>query len=620
MLNRIRTSDKSILALILITAVLMTPLFFSCKTKSQGTSIISILDEVDIYISQGQIQDALKSLKKAQKFSKSEDAILGIYRRYIKLGEKDIAFKLISKGLKNNSSSIKIRAVLVSHLLDNGKTAEALKVSKPLSNTDYGSLYAQAFLENEIKTSNGASIDFTDSKYENIYLDAYKGTKNNEWLRNVVTLSFINGKIDDLLLLCPTEFQGIQDAYFWGLTCYDASYYAQSVTALEAAKDYFHTYDVKNNQSISLIEIISLLSDAYISLGEEEKAEAERKVLFDAIGLTGDLYDDKASDTTLSILYLNSAMWAFNKADYFAAHKYLSFEVENWPSYVPALIAYGNYAYESSTWKLENPYVEELRNAGLKTIEMEEFDDLPRIPVLDALARMEDCLSEKSNPTLYIAKLDLENRISSGTEKQARISKIYAMLEENASGVNEYPREIMRYAIYALLKENEIEDAGSLFYRYIKTLYHFSDKEDFWVQAISSLRIMDLWEVEYLAWFAANYRMTDEALRLYEYSVFESSNENTEKLSPKASAVSAINLAMIYSSTNQKQKAIELYGKAMGRASSVYDKAEIMYRLACLYSSSGETSYALDSLKYCLALNPSHSYARLMYYELTQEQ
>ena len=130
-----------------------------------------------------------------------------------------------------------------------------------------------------------------------------------------------------------------------------------------------------------------------------------------------------------------------------------------------------------------------------------------------------------------------------------------------------------------------------------------------------ALRNMILWEVEYAAYFAAHERETDLTKRLYEYAVYESgfsSSYGGTEISPAAATQSAVNLAMIYSSTGNKDKALELYGRAQGRATDNFLRSDIMYRLACVYDAKKDEAAAVKALEYSLYLNPANGPARLL--------
>ena len=89
----------------------------------------------------------------------------------------------------------------------------------------------------------------------------------------------------------------------------------------------------------------SLLSDCYVRLGEDDVAENVRDDLIASLMLSGAEQD---SSDLLARVYLNSALYSQERDNPQDAKKILDFVVEKWPNFSPALIAYGNFAYESA--------------------------------------------------------------------------------------------------------------------------------------------------------------------------------------------------------------------------------------------------------------------------------
>ena len=56
--------------------------------------------------------------------------------------------------------------------------------------------------------------------------------------------------------------------------------------------------------------------------------------------------------------------------------------------FVPALVLYANFAFESNRERAENSIQLEIRSAGTTTLEMERFDRRMKIPVSDAVFRI----------------------------------------------------------------------------------------------------------------------------------------------------------------------------------------------------------------------------------------
>ena len=68
--------------------------FTGCRMRAEQNSLTSQFDIIDALVMQNQMQSALKELKKAEKRAYDSWTYIGIYKRYITLGESDRAEKL----------------------------------------------------------------------------------------------------------------------------------------------------------------------------------------------------------------------------------------------------------------------------------------------------------------------------------------------------------------------------------------------------------------------------------------------------------------------------------------------------------------------------------------------
>ena len=633
MKNNQKNNGQNKIVFLLFAIVFFCACFFSCSSKTTALSITSTLDEVDRYILQGQTESAVKLLSKTDKKSLPVSARLGIYKRFVKLGEQEKADKLLKSCLKKNPDDKMLLAIYSSRLLKQGKIGEALSVSKKLSGTEYGSFYAEALLRSRTQSSGTmvAFIDFCLQDYAPVFFDAYSGSKDNAWLRNCAVISLVNGHPDQALQYHPSLFSDATDAYFWACVSYDNKKYVETSEDLKLAKEFVEheIYELKEFNQASRqkenlnLKIRSLLADSYISLSENSLAEQERNSLLNYLSTLDEeeVIEDSVpekyripSTDILSVIYLNSALWSLAKEDYKAAYNLLKFEVEKWPDYGPGLIGYGNFAYNSSLLKLDDPLTLELRRLGVRSMDMQAYDEIPKVPVEDALSRMEDSLSRFKNFELYVAKLDLEDKIKNYSEK-THLAKIYQTIERNTLGTNQYPPEIAQYAVHGLLLHEHFDEAETLFKKYVARRYKFETDSAFYDEFFRHIHQIDTWEIEYAAWFATHAKKASLATQLYEFIVFNEylyEQKHVQELSPKASACAMLNLAMIYSSTKRKDEAIKLYGKASGSIQNHLLKAEAMYRIGVLYADAKDTENALKSLKYAVYLNPEHSKARLL--------
>lgn len=586
---------------------LLILLFLSCSSKSRAFSVTASLDEADRYIAQGYPADALKVLRATEKKIISPMEAVGIYKRYARLDEKKRAEKVLQNALKKNPESLELNAVYSNFLKKAGRFSEALERAKILSGTRYGSVYAELYLKNAAESGE----NFLGGEFIQIFADAYSGTADNAWLRNAALLFLKDGRYAEAAALVPAEYKSSADAYFWALCNYDAAKYGEAALCIEDAKqlsarktDSFAD-GIPERQKVSAIELSSLMSDAYVNMGEAAAAEEERSALIREITFGEEMSgaaENGTSESLLGTVYLNSALYALQNNDERAAYNALTFVVQKWPDYVPALIAYGNFAYNSSRRVMDDPLTKSLRDAGMVSSEMKRFESLPRVSVSDALLRMRESVARTHNDLLYVAELDLEDKIDTNSDSRARLGRMWRVLERNTLSADLYPPEITQYAVHTLLTLEEYAQAKDLFKKYITARYDL-DAGRFEESLAASVEKMRLWEAEYSAFFAASERDADLSRRLYEYAVYENVECATQ---------SEVNLAMIYSSGGNKEKALELYGRAQGHATDNFLRSEIMYRLACIQDASMDRSAALKSLEYGLYLNPGNNRARLL--------
>lgn len=599
--------------------------FISCSSKSRAMSMTSALDEADRYIAQGYPKDALKILSDCEKKILSPMEAIGVYKRYLALDNKKAAEKTLKANLKKNPDNLELNAVYVSFLKKNGKFDEALKQSSILRGSKYGGLHSELYFESLKKSQEErAARFFWEPQMQGFYIDAFNSSHDNAWLRNAALCAMAAGNYGDAAQYFAQECQSPSDAYFWALVFYDNKKFGEAAECLVEAKRLAKKDEgkfsdlIKEKRKASGIEITSLLSDSYAMMGEEKEAERVRGELIAELTLgqekSGAPQEDLSS-TLLGTMYLNSALYALQRDDEKAAYNTLVFVVQKWPDYVPALIAYGNFAYNSSKRIMDDPLTKSLRDAGVVSTDMKRFDDLPRVAVSDALLRMKEAIERTHNNTLYVAVLELEDKIDDSSDERIRLGRMYRVLERNAISADLFPPEIAQYAVHTLLSLEHYDEAKEFFTKYLVARYRVGIERDFEEDLALKLPNMDLWEVEYAGYFAARQKNTDLTKRLYEYAVYESgfspSNSGSE-ISPAAATESAVNLAMIYSSAGNKDKALELYGRAQSRATDNYMRSEIMYRLACIYDAKKDAAAAIKALEYSLYLNPANGNARLL--------
>ena len=558
------------------------------------------------------MQSAIKELKKVEKRAYDSWSYIGIYKRFILIGEQNLAEKIIKKALKKNKQNQELLAVYTNFLLRQNRLEDAGKYAEKLRNGNYASLYSELVLRESQKqvTDQGAYAFYQNEDFYQIYLDAYKGSKNPIWLRNCAVYNLTQGLYNQASLLNPPAYADVDDAYFWGLCLYDAGKYNFAIEALEKAHKYYSDYDNKKQFKCNEIQIVALESDAYMAVSDFEQADLVRSCVVNNIDT---VFADIKDDTLLPVIMVNSAIYAKNQMseDYFA--DLLFYIVNRWPDYVPALILYSDFAYTSNLEKKEDDEVVALRRAGIKSLEMEKYDSRRKIPLSDALYRIDQSLKRKADPYLSITKLDLKYKTDPKLSEKDKYRDLWVLLEDNYIEGEIYHTLLVQYALNFLLTTKEYDDAWNLFYKFTTSHGTYDVKRDFWEQFIEQMKYYDLPIVEMAAWFASDLKKTNEAIRIYEYCVYESAGLLEDGLiSPLVSSASCMNLANIYFSIGKKERALDLYGKIAGREVNNAKRSEIFYRIACIYSALGDIKNALRSSEYASSLYPENERASVL--------
>lgn len=558
------------------------------------------------------MQSAIKELKKVEKRAYDSWSYIGIYKRFILIGEQNLAEKIIKKALKKNKQNQELLAVYTNFLLRQNRLEDAGKYAEKLRNGNYASLYSELVLRESQKqvTDQGAYAFYQNEDFYQIYLDAYKGSKNPIWLRNCAVYNLTQGLYNQASLLNPPAYADVDDAYFWGLCLYDAGKYNFAIEALEKAHKFYSDYDNKKQFKCNEIQIVALESDAYMAVSDFEQADLVRSCVVNNIDT---VFADIKDDALLPIIMVNSAIYAKNQMseDYFA--DLLFYIVNRWPDYVPALILYSDFAYTSNLEKKEDDEVAALRRAGIKSLEMEKYDSRRKIPLSDALYRIDQSLKRKADPYLSITKLDLKYKTDPKLSEKDKYRDLWVLLEDNYIEGEIYHTLLVQYALNFLLTTKEYDDAWNLFYKFTTSHGTYDVKRDFWEQFIEQMKYYDLPIVEMAAWFASDLKKTNEAIRIYEYCVYESAGLLEDGLiSPLVSSASCMNLANIYFSIGKKDRALDLYGKIAGREVNNAKRSEIFYRIACIYSALGDIKNALRSSEYASSLYPENERASVL--------
>ena len=296
-----------------------------------------------------------------------------------------------------------------------------------------------------------------------------------------------------------------------------------------------------------------------------------------------------------------------------------------------------------------------LRKTSLRSRFMQLKDERPRFLISDAIYRIDNFLDyqkksgEELSDELLVEKLALWLKENENIPQNKKEAEVWKTLELNELSSDMYPPLLVNFSVSQLLNYGKEEEARTLFSKYLDARYKMKEETssgeasvkydvfggvkkysappvpDFVIKAAFGDRAaqyastMEIWEIETAAYFTLIDGNIDAARRLYEYALFETGgvkrllqDGQITAFSPLASVSSAVNLACIYSSTGELNRALTLYGLAGGRCRDKKIKSKILYRTALVQKDMNNINGAVLSLDYAVSLDPMNADARLL--------
>ena len=603
----------------------------SCSSRTEGLSFTASLDASDDLIAQGLSKDALKLLKKLERRASTSYEWLGIFKRYSALGEDKRCEKVLKRALKKFPQEQQLSAVYADFLLRQGRVEEAFAIALCLEGGSWQAIWAECVLRKAL-----AAAEYTESKAEvlqeafapaskkrgkrkdtldertreekqaavkeifcdeafaPVYESAYKGSGEAAWIFNAASIFMKAGDYEKAVMLYPKSISSARESLFWGGVFFDAGHFSESLEALQAS---YLLASLGSGEDRALAnQILCLEADCYYVLGDETTSEQLRR---DMILQGGDLPP---------LVYMNSAMFAKRAGDLQGRFDNIDVLVRQYPQYVPGLAALGEFALDEMKSPKEDEIEQRLRSAGLKTLRMERDDLEPSMPVESVIDLIDQLLNEGNSEELLVLKdcLAVEKAKIEGRERN--VSGIWQLIEQNLSDKAVYPGPLARHCTYALIEANFTEDAKAFFIGCLRTKH-----PDFLIA--TSPEQFELWECELAAWFACQDEDFQTALALYTFITDRYANKpQFASLSSRSSSIVSafVNLSVLYTSTDETQKALDALNKASSKSFIPDEKAEILYRIADLHWKMGDGNAASRALKYALSLDSDHHKARLL--------
>lgn len=554
-------SRKQFLQLFLL--IIFALCFFSCTKSINETAFISKLDIIDVTISAGQYDSAIKMLNKLSSDSLGSFQRLGIVKRYLKLGETQLAENLLKKSIKKLSDNVELNAVYSHFLLNQNRLDEAENYAKKLVGTNFASIYSEVMFRKTLKNE-----DYYSSDYIQLYLDAAKSTGESVWLRNAAIISARNGDLSSALSFKPTKLNPKDLPVFWALLEYDSERFVESLETLTQSQNSSEVVLLKSNNLLKLNEITS----AY-DLWTSEIQNSKNQIPFE--------------------IYYNASKFALSESDYNSTYEYLISMVEKYPYSEKALALYGDFAFLMDS--LKNQPQKSLVKTSLKTLKNEQIDLYPRIPISDVLYKMNFALDEKFSSPLLVEYLQAKWEAEKYSEEKKQID-IWNTLE-NTMVNNVYDDYVVNFAISYFSLHHKEEQAENLFAEYIFQKYGNNNLENL-------ADVLTDWEAETGAWYSIKNDDFNTAVKLYENLCFERYE--------KPSLYVQLNLGAVYDAMGEEKKAMDVYSQLASKNLGNVLTSEVHYRIGSIQYNLKDRKNALLSLNYSVKLNPNNHKARLL--------
>lgn len=603
-------------ALRLLCVVCVLVQIAACRQAVRSESVVSLLNAADTYLTAGNTKDALELLSRISTGSCSVYERIGVFRRLHNLGETDAAAECLERGIDEHPENDELAAVYAWFLLRSGRLEDAEAAGGRLLHSPFAAVYTEIYLRNQGQTETA----FTDESLIPLYLGAYQGSRDERWLRNAAVTAALAGDMASAVELHPGELSDAESALFWAYCAYDSRNFITALDDLAIARMFcdaaLSDETAGGDQGADMRAInayaLALTADIYQLTHEEALAESIRETM------RGEY---EPGDIPASFYY-NTIRYQLQQGSYAAAYENLDTLLTYYPDYAPALALYGRFAMEQERlFDMDDEFDTALRTAGLSSLRMDKLAEYPRIRVEDAVLRMEEAYERTGTAELLVESLQLTEtynayRAAKNEAPALEAVNIWELLERNTQADGSVSAPLVRYAAAALAKEDEISDAQRIFDRHLLRRYGSAAYMDI-------LFMMESWECEFAAYFFVENNQARNALRIYEYLLYEideSYQGFTTITAYEPSSETLMNLAALYAASGNGYQALELYRSASAKTGAPVLKAECLYRMALLQIDQHNLKEAIEGLSYCVSLDPSHNRARLLLERIEVQQ
>ncbi|MGP1437725.1 MAG: tetratricopeptide repeat protein [Treponema sp.] len=543
--------------LFIFSLYVMIFLFFSCKKHDNDGKFFLQLKAVDSLISRSDNSKALSNLIALGNKATDSRQVLSVAKRMIAINATPEVIKFLQNAVSNISNSPEVAGLLISTLIDSGRTETIAEYAPLVKNTAYAALVAEALAASGSDTRSLVEID------PYCWEQAYRLTHKQLFLK-MGALSFCReGKILQAEFLregIPTN-ETIQDPFFWACVSFDLGHFDFIFKNLNNAILNAEEAGVFDKDSLDVNKAsrhLLLAADAAYGMGDIDVARS---------------YWQTCADLPLSmpIALYNLALTSETEEE---KAKLFVECIEKYPNYYPAISSYIRQYLVLKDSEISDEVTQYLAERGFYSMKMEDiYLGLPNM-VYSPENLLKNALTiEGHDPRIAIEYFRYKHY--KGIDFKAGIADMWDLLERYPDNI-----DVKAYA-----------------------KWYFSHCRDFNACFSVGKTGNEALDAFYLGLEKAIRASTDD-------DIIESFNKACEV--PEYKVFATANIAYVYHQQGLKDKAIETLSTASSMTDNPIIKSRLHYQLALMLSQTKSYDRAISVLGYAIELDPQNYPAQVL--------
>ena len=531
--------------------------FFSCKKQENASKFFSGLKAVDELISRSDNAKALTSLIALGNTATDSRQVLSVAKRMQNLNATPELVKFLQTAVAKISDAPEVVALLISTLIDSGRTEMIEEYAPLVKNTVYAALVAEAVAMRGNEKKELIEID------PYCWEQAYRLTYKQNFLKMGALAFCEEGKISQAEFLRESipKDEIIQDPFFWACVSFDLGHFDFVFKNLDVA--------ILNAEKVGVFDKDSL---------DVNKASRHLLLGADAAYGMGDIdvarsYWQTCADLPLSmpIALYNLALTSETEEE--KARLFLEC-IEKYPSYYPAISSYIRQYLALKDNEVSDEVTKYLAERGFYSMKMEDvYLGLPNMVYAPETLLKTALADEGHDPRIAVEYFRYKHY--KGIDFKAGIADMWSLLER-------YP-DNMDIRTYAK--------------------WYFSHCRDFNACFSVGETGNDALDAFYLGLEKAVRSSTDD-------DIIESFTKACE--TPEYKVFATANIAYVYYQQGLKNKAIETLSVASSMTDDPIIKSRLHYQLALMLSQTKSYERAISVLGYAIELDSQNYPAQVL--------